>query len=204
MKSSSESEAKDRRVKKSKQAMQQSLLEWMEEKDFTSITVTNIVQRANVNRGTFYKHYDYKEQILEEITDEVTTELKEAFQEPYKSKALLELPKLTVSSVKIFEHVLKHKRFYTLVIASNVLTGFQYKLASLLRDLMVEDLFQAAEDDGIDRRLQAGYHSHPIFGMIVEWVRGGFEYQPGYMAEQLLLILRNHPADIVFKAEAET
>lgn len=195
------SEATDRRVKKSKKAMQQALLEWMEEKDFNSITITDIVQRADVNRGTFYKHYEYKEQLLEEIMDGVTADLKEAFREPYKSKAMLELPKLTVSSVKIFEHVLKHERFYTLVIASNALTGFQHKLASILRGLLLEDLLQTTEDDGIDRKLQAGYHSHAIFGMIVEWVRGGFEYKPEYMSEQLLLILRSRPVNVVFKAE---
>lgn len=181
--------------------MQQALLEWMEEKDFKSITITNIVQRADVNRGTFYKHYDYKEQLLEEIMDGITADLKEAFRKPYKSKAMVEIPELTASSVKIFEHVWKHERFYTLVIASNMLTGFQYKLVSTLRGLVLEDLLQAAEDEGIDRKLQAGYHSHAIFGMIVEWVRGGFEYKPDYMAEQLLLILRSRPADIVFKAE---
>lgn len=182
--------------------MHQALLEWMEEKDFKSITITNIVQRADVNRGTFYKHYDYKEQLLEEIMDGITADLKEAFRKPYKSKAMLEIPELTAPSVKIFEHVWKHERFYTLVIASNMLTGFQYKLVSILRCLVLEDLLQAAEDEGIDQRLQAGYHSHAIFGMIVEWVRGGFEYEPDYMAEQLLLILRSRPADVVFKAES--
>ncbi|MDZ5783369.1 TetR/AcrR family transcriptional regulator [Marinococcus luteus] len=194
------SETTDRRVKKSKKAMQQSLLEWMEEKDFASITVTNVVERADVNRGTFYKHYDYKEQLLEEIMDGVTDDLKEAFRKPYKNKATLELPKLTVSSVKIFEHVLKHRCFYTLVLTSNTLAGFQHKLASVLQELILGDLLHEAEDDGIDRALQAGYHSHAIFGMIVEWVRGGFEHQPDYMSEQLLLILRSRPADIVFKA----
>ncbi|SDW84189.1 transcriptional regulator, TetR family [Marinococcus luteus] len=195
------SETTDRRIKKSKKAMQQALLEWMEEKDFKSITITNIVQRADVNRGTFYKHYDYKEQLLEDIMDEITADLKEAFRKPYKSKAMLELPELTAPSVKIFEHVLKHDHFYTLVIASNMLTGFQYKLVSILRGLVLEDLLQAAGDEGIDQRLQAGYHSHAIFGLIVEWVHGGFEHKPDYMAEQLLLIIRNRPAEVVFKAE---
>lgn len=195
------SKTTDRRIQKSKKAMQQALLEWMEKKDFKSITITNIVQRADVNRGTFYKHYDYKEQLLEEIMDGITADLKEAFRKPYKSKAMVEIPELTASSVKIFEHVLKHERFYTLVIASNMLTGFQYKLVSILRSLVLEDLLQAEEDEGIDRKLQAGYHSHAIFGMIVEWVRGGFEYKPEYMAEQLLLILRSRPVNVVFKAE---
>ncbi len=30
----------------------------MEEKELNKITVTKLVQRADINRGTFYNHYD--------------------------------------------------------------------------------------------------------------------------------------------------
>ena len=35
--------------------------------NFSSISITEIVESANYNRGTFYTHYDNKEALLDDI-----------------------------------------------------------------------------------------------------------------------------------------
>ena len=47
----------DRRVRRTKQLIKQSLIELMHEKPFKDITVKDITERADLNRGTFYLHY---------------------------------------------------------------------------------------------------------------------------------------------------
>ncbi|MDO4925716.1 MAG: TetR/AcrR family transcriptional regulator [Turicibacter sp.] len=47
----------DRRVRRTKQLIKQSLIELMHEKEFKEITVKDITERADLNRGTFYLHY---------------------------------------------------------------------------------------------------------------------------------------------------
>lgn len=47
----------DRRVKKTKKAFNQALFTLLDQKPFQQITITDIVTEADVNRGTFYKHY---------------------------------------------------------------------------------------------------------------------------------------------------
>lgn len=190
----------DRRIKKSKAAMHRALLELMGDKEFKAISIKEIVVRADVNRGTFYKHYQYKEQLLEEIIDDVLMDLKAAYREPYKSDGLLEITNLTTSSIKIFEHVAKHASFYSLVVEANALAGFQQKLVAVIRNLALQDLIPVKEKAELNRRLQASYHSYAILGMVVEWVKEGFLYSPAYMAEQLLLILRSWPEDAMVKA----
>ncbi len=46
--------------------MNNALFELLEEKSFQDITITNICERANVNRSTFYAHYDNLVDLLEE------------------------------------------------------------------------------------------------------------------------------------------
>ncbi|MBF6633265.1 MAG: TetR/AcrR family transcriptional regulator, partial [Planococcus sp. (in: Bacteria)] len=62
---------KDRRIDKSKSALKEALIFLMDEKEFKSITITEIVQSANLNRGTFYKHYQTQEELLNELIDDV-------------------------------------------------------------------------------------------------------------------------------------
>ena len=47
----------DRRVQKTRQAIQNAFVELITEKNYPEITVKEIADRANVNRKTFYNHY---------------------------------------------------------------------------------------------------------------------------------------------------
>lgn len=47
----------DRRVRRTRARLEQAMLELLREKDALSITVRELTQRADVNRGTFYAHY---------------------------------------------------------------------------------------------------------------------------------------------------
>lgn len=188
----------DRRIIKSKGAMKDALITLMNVKDFKEISVSEIVQTANLNRGTFYKHYQYKEDILKEIIDEVITDLIESYRDPYKNIEVLELDKLTTSAIKIFDHVSKYKSFYSLIVQTNTLADFQHKFCAVLKELALNDLNGSHTHPNIDRELQASYQAYAILGLIIEWISGGFKYSSNYMAEQLLEIIKlRHTNSIV-------
>src|SRR5215813_3050174 len=54
----------DPRVLRTRQLLQQAFNELMAEKDFHSITVQDITERARVNRATFYAHFEDKYALL--------------------------------------------------------------------------------------------------------------------------------------------
>jgi AcrR family transcriptional regulator len=195
---SSKDEIIDRRIVKSKKALKDSILALMQKKDFKDISITEIVQEADLNRGTFYKHYPYKEDLLNEIIDDVISDLIASYREPYKDRETFEVNKLTSHAIKVFEHVKKHANFYTLMVDSNALPGFQYKLCDILKNLSIQDFDDHDHDSSVNRELLSSYHSYAIFGMIIEWINGGFKYSSNYMAEQLLTIInRNQPAAVM-------
>ena len=55
----------DPRIKRTRQLLQQALMELMAEKSFQAISVQDIAERATINRATFYAHFEDKYALLE-------------------------------------------------------------------------------------------------------------------------------------------
>lgn len=64
----------DPRVKRTRKLLQQSFAELLMEKDFHSITVHDITQRAELNRATFYLHFEDKYALLSHSVRDVLAE----------------------------------------------------------------------------------------------------------------------------------
>lgn len=60
----------DARVRYTRKIIQDVFLELLKEKPVTKITVKEICDKAEINRGTFYKHYQDCYDLLEKIEDE--------------------------------------------------------------------------------------------------------------------------------------
>lgn len=54
----------DRRIRRTRQLLLSSLIELILEKGYETITVQDIIDRANVGRSTFYSHFQDKEHLL--------------------------------------------------------------------------------------------------------------------------------------------
>jgi AcrR family transcriptional regulator len=77
----------DRRVQKTRKLLQDALIELVAEKGYESVTVQEILDKANVGRSTFYAHFQDKDQLLHSILDH----LDELFEQ--HKKQLLEATK---------------------------------------------------------------------------------------------------------------
>jgi len=61
----------DRRVVKTKKAIRNAFASLVTEKDFREITVSELAERAEINRKTFYNYYDGIYSVVEEIQNEI-------------------------------------------------------------------------------------------------------------------------------------
>lgn len=71
----------DRRVKYTKMVLRESLLELLQEKPINRISVTELCQNADVNRGTFYAHYSEPYDLLKQIEDELFEDIRSCFED---------------------------------------------------------------------------------------------------------------------------
>lgn len=93
----------DRRSQRTRQLLTTALLELMLEKNYDSITVQDIIDRANVGRSTFYAHYLDKEDLLTSQFEEVGRHLGEAaYQDGYT----------LFPSLKVFQHTQENHHLY--------------------------------------------------------------------------------------------
>lgn len=54
----------DRRVQRTRQQLQKALIELIGERDYDTLTIQEIVDRANIGRTTFYLHYNSKDDLF--------------------------------------------------------------------------------------------------------------------------------------------
>lgn len=64
----------DRRITKTKEAIQNAFFQLIEENQTTKITITKIAKTANIDRKTFYTHYNSPTDIIVEFCEQKTKE----------------------------------------------------------------------------------------------------------------------------------
>ncbi|MFC4302016.1 TetR/AcrR family transcriptional regulator [Cohnella boryungensis] len=186
----------DRRQARTRQLLLQAFLGLIQEKGIDSVTVTDIANRADVNRGTFYLHYrdvpDMMEKIVEDLYgrfSRLVTRLdpRELIQYADKKEPY---PKI----VDIFEEARLHADIM------KVLFGPKGDLSFALRfkNLLTNNLFNKMEfnfpEDGprlVPRDFLVAYIASANFGLFLHWVEGGFKETP-YQMGLIITQLSNH------------
>lgn len=69
----------DARVRYTRMIIEQSFLELLREKPVSKITVTELCERAQLNRATFYKHYLDIPDLMEKIEESLFDQIRESF-----------------------------------------------------------------------------------------------------------------------------
>ena len=162
----------DLRVVKTKQVVHQALLKLLKIKPLTEIKVTELCKEANINRGTFYFHYEEVGDIFKEFFEEIMVDLKESYDEPYKHTNNLIVEKLDPKTVRIFHHVKKYEEFYKIVLSENVSSTYYYMLFDVIRNNLIEDKHQTAQVEQNDYFYS--YTANAMIGLIIEWYRRDF------------------------------
>lgn len=184
----------DRRVLKSKQALKSAFIQLMNEKELQQITITDLVDFANINRGTFYKHYQTKTELFHELVEDILSDLVHSYRSPYLNKKTFTPLEMKAPTILIFNHIKRFSDFYqTILLNEHILPGFQNKLCSIIKDLSLNDLQTVQKTNSINQDLQASYQAHALVGLIIEWVKSDFKYSMNYMSEQLIKILSTVP-----------
>ena len=61
----------DRRQKKTRQAVYDAFTRLLEKKSYSSITVQEIIDEADIGRSTFYAHFETKDELLRALCTEI-------------------------------------------------------------------------------------------------------------------------------------
>src|SRR5262245_8432628 len=67
----------DRRIRRTQELLRAALMSLIQEKGFETLSVQDIIDRANVGRATFYAHFDSKDDLLASGIEELRASLRE-------------------------------------------------------------------------------------------------------------------------------
>ena len=90
----------DRRIRKTKQQLQEGFIHLRKSKSIKDITVKELCELTDLNRGTFYLHYKDIYDLLEDV---VSTESKKVIEEDGNSKTFYD------ECVRAFDVMMKYK-----------------------------------------------------------------------------------------------
>jgi AcrR family transcriptional regulator len=179
----------DLRIQKTKEALRESLITLLKERALDAISITELCQAAKINRGTFYQHYGKVEDLFEEYFKEIMKDLEESYQEPYRHVSRLEATRLNPTTIRIFHHIEKYKKFYLIVFSKNVPLAYYYLLFEEINGLMKRDFMLQHMQGEADIEMLSAYQSNAILGMVIQWHREEFGKSAAQMNEQLVKIL---------------
>ncbi len=114
----------DRRVLRTRQLLRNALLTLIQERDFDSLTVQDITERATLNRATFYLHYADKHDLLLQVIRETLVELTDLpLPHPDDSPSHIDPEHIRVFFILVFQHVITHLTFYRVMLQARGMAG---------------------------------------------------------------------------------
>lgn len=170
----------DRRVRKTKEVLKKSLITLMKDKSINSITVKELCEKADINRGTFYLHYKDVFHMLEEIEKELYQE----FQDKILSHEISSDIAFTKPILQdIFSFIAQNSDFCMVVVCERGDMAFVKKIVSLIYERFYSSwsiIFNNTDKDLFEK-----YYSFILYGaigLIDHWLRNGLKESPEYMA----------------------
>ncbi|WP_078410145.1 TetR/AcrR family transcriptional regulator [Priestia abyssalis] len=175
----------DRRVVRTKRMVRDALTELMEEKGFEGITVRDLTEKADINRGTFYLHYRDKYDLLEQSENEILQEIQEFMKEANPNDIvnanMLDEPLSFV--VKLFEYIKENGRFMKLILGPQGDPAFQVKLKEFMKVNFHQKIATISKEDmlvPVDYLM--AYVTSAHLGVIQQWLAGDMKQSPQEMA----------------------
>jgi AcrR family transcriptional regulator len=173
----------DRRVQRTRKLLQEALIELTIWKGFAAVTVRDITEYAEVNRATFYRHYQDKFDLLDQYAQEVYQLLDapaEAEASTWNETRSWAQP--TAGLVKMFEHVRAHARFYRVMLGENGDPAFVSKIQHYVEKRLRQFLPDALLREKALAELYLSYVSSASVGIILWWLGHELPYSPAEMA----------------------
>ena len=171
----------DRRVRRTKKLLTQALTQLLQQKQAKEITVKELTELADMNRGTFYLYYKDIFDMLKKIEDSMFAAL-DAIMARHEKEALIAQTKPML--LDLFAFIRENREMCQVLLSANGDMNFLHRLNEVLREKCRsawQVLRKGRDDDAFD------YHySFVVFGcagLIRAWVNRDCPESAEEMAE---------------------
>lgn len=177
----------DRRTIRTKKLIRSALAELIDEKGFINISVTDLAQRADINRGTFYLHYVDKYDLLEKIENEIIQEMEEETKhlDPINMRNIDTTNKPLPFMVTLFEYFRENSVIIKSILGPKGDPTFERKIKKFIETNLFEK--QKSKSFNVDQAVISEEYFIPYIlsadlGVIQHWLEKGMEESSDEMA----------------------
>jgi len=191
----------DRRVRRTRRALRQALLDLMDEKDYDEVTVEEITNRADIGRTTFYLHYRAKQDLLleqfGELIDQLVNQLSKAPFSAWLQSGEVKSPEKhpTRPISIIFHHAADNAELYQIVLRGEGVDQASEKLRIIMTNAL--DAFIQRKMESEDERVKlqvpkevfTNYFAGALLNVIKWWLEADMPYSPEEMEGMIFKLL---------------
>ncbi|MCY8936653.1 TetR-like C-terminal domain-containing protein [Peribacillus frigoritolerans] len=169
----------DRRIVRTQEAIKKAFLELMSEKNFDSMTIQDISDRANINRATVYLHYLDKFDLLDKIIEEHINNMVNLCE----SEAEMDWIESTVHCMEYLE---RNYLFFSTMLASEGAPYFRSRFVQHNIEEFKKDVdITKGKNFGQSEDVVVEFVANGYVGVVEWWLKNGMPYPPEEMAEKV-------------------
>lgn len=173
----------DRRVKYTKMVLRESFIKLLEKKDISQISIKEICVDADINRATFYAHYNDQYDLLRKIEDELLSNLN-AHLEGFDQNS--DNMNAVVPTERIFEYIKENAKLCKLLLSERGDFGFQKKVMILVYDKIITQLTHNNKITKEDAEYVYAFTITGCIGAIQKWLDEDMDKSAHFMAEMIV------------------
>lgn len=177
----------DSRVKRTKKLIRKGLAELAKEKSINKITVKELTDLIEINRGTFYLHYKDIYDLVESIENSLYDEFNEIIA-TVSPKTILETPIDILERFCVF--ISENADAFVMLIGENGDANFVYRIGTVMNDAVFE-LFSSIYPEMDNERYSFTYEycKYGSVGLIRCWIIENHDWTPRQVAELWLRLI---------------
>ena len=167
------SEKNDRRSQRTRHLLGEALVALIREKDYSTITVSDIINRANVGRSTFYSHYRDKDDLFVGELDRVIELLSHRIPNQEESPFF--------PSLGLFSHVGEEYELYKSLLWGSGIDLLIKHLQKSLSNRIEQGLQKSAREFDIPLPILASFIAGSFLTLLKWWLENKMIYSPEEM-----------------------
>lgn len=188
----------DRRVVYTKIFLKESLLDLMKEKPISKITTAELCRHANINRNTFYSHYNSPEDLLRSIEDDLYEEIKQSL-----GQTLIK-GNIPAFLLEICEAIYRHGDLCKIILSDYGDKVFLKRVLDQAHDRSIA-LWKSNRANVISEEHFEFFYTFSASGSIAviqQWIQDGMKCSPEEIASFIGNLLMNMTRNFRHKLEA--
>lgn len=178
----------DRRIQYTLMVLKESLMELLNDKPISSITIKELCALADINRSTFYHHFADQYDLLQNIEDEIIHELQQTLYE-YDYREEQEMFHMTKY---LLDYVASRSEHFRILFSTHGNKGFQQRVIQVTQSLILNNL---QENHLLNDEKSANYITLFVVSgsiqVIETWLHNGMQETTTEMTNIIINITNN-------------